>query len=407
MTARLFCLRLWRLLLAGGLAMAMLASCGGGGIAGIGSGGTGSFAFGPIAAFGSIIVGGTRYEDREAQVLGDDGEPLSRSELALGMVVEVNGSPLAAAPAGQPYVREGRAETVRVATVVVGPLQAVDALAGTLTVFGQRVAVNAGTVFGPDLAGGLPALAALPAGTALEVHGFVDAAASGRITATRVARASAAAAFRLRGIVQDLDTGSRTFRIGQARLSYAGLEQAAQQAGLANGVLLRVRAMRTALPGGSFQLDQIGSGQRQIEDRDDVEVEGRITRFASPFDFDVEGIPVDARQAEFDEDPARLALGVRVEVEGRIRNGVLIAEEVDIEDDDQDPTGTVELEGRIASLDRAARTFRLGDYLVRYGAQTAFDDGSEADLADGVAVEVEGRIVAPGVIDALVIEFDD
>ncbi|RPH67003.1 MAG: hypothetical protein EHM83_02620, partial [Burkholderiales bacterium] len=82
---------------AGGLVVAsvalMAASCGGGDLAGVGSGGTGnrlaSVSYGSIAGFGSIIVNGVRYDDRAATVSSDDGT--TRGALGLGMVVEVRG----------------------------------------------------------------------------------------------------------------------------------------------------------------------------------------------------------------------------------------------------------------------------------------------------------------------------
>ncbi len=67
---------------------AFVAGCGGG----VGSGGTGSFASGPITGFGSVIVGGVRFDDSTALVEDLDGTRRSRDELRLGMTVEIDGS---------------------------------------------------------------------------------------------------------------------------------------------------------------------------------------------------------------------------------------------------------------------------------------------------------------------------
>ena len=66
--------------------VAHLAGCGGGGldIAGISSGGTGSFTSGSISGLGSIIVNGIRYDDSSASVSGSVD---SASALRPGMVV--------------------------------------------------------------------------------------------------------------------------------------------------------------------------------------------------------------------------------------------------------------------------------------------------------------------------------
>lgn len=70
------------------------------------------------------------------------------------------------------------------------------------------------------------------------------------------------------------------------------------------------------------------------DDRDDDnanpnELEGRVTAYTSPSSFSVDGIPVDASAA-----PRALAVGMRVEVYGTMTNGVLVASRVQIEDSD-------------------------------------------------------------------------
>lgn len=76
------------------LGTALLPACGGGGtgLAGISSGGTGSFTTGVVVGLGSVIVNGIRYDDRSATVRlnGGVGQP---GDLQLGMVVRIQGSP--------------------------------------------------------------------------------------------------------------------------------------------------------------------------------------------------------------------------------------------------------------------------------------------------------------------------
>ena len=72
------------------------------------------------------------------------------------------------------------------------------------------------------------------------------------------------------------------------------------------------------------------------DDRDDDnanpnELEGRVTAYTSPTSFSVDGIPVDASGA-----PSTLAVGMRVEVYGTMANGVLVASRVKIEDGDDE-----------------------------------------------------------------------
>ncbi|MEZ5738630.1 MAG: hypothetical protein R3E68_03630 [Burkholderiaceae bacterium] len=79
------------------LAAFLLAGCGGGSeVLGPGSGGTGTSvtttAVGPISGFGSVIVNGVRYDDSLARVSDERGTTLSRSQLRLGMMVQIRGS---------------------------------------------------------------------------------------------------------------------------------------------------------------------------------------------------------------------------------------------------------------------------------------------------------------------------
>lgn len=70
------------------------------------------------------------------------------------------------------------------------------------------------------------------------------------------------------------------------------------------------------------------------DDRDDDnanpnELEGRVTAYTSPTSFSVDGIPVDASAA-----PRTLSVGMRVEIHGTMVNGVLVASGVKLEDSD-------------------------------------------------------------------------
>src|SRR5438552_3998259 len=207
----------WRAPICALMAAAAIGGCGGGGIsAGVDTGGTGgempTYSYGPIDGFGSIIVNGVRFDDTLATVLDDDGAAHSRSELKLGMVVAVDAGPISTDAAG---VRTSTAIRVQWNTDLDGPVQAVDLTAGTLTVIGQTVSVDAKTVFD-----GLPnGLASVQAGQQVEVHALLDASA-GRHVATRVELKMNLAEFKLRGQIAGLDVMARTFTIGTATVSY-------------------------------------------------------------------------------------------------------------------------------------------------------------------------------------------
>lgn len=375
-----------------------LAACGGGGSAGVGSGGTGSFAVGPISGFGSVIVNGVRYDDSAATVVDDDGNTAGSDDLKLGMVIEVTGSAIDR-PADPTQPATASASAIRYGSEIKGPVEAVDVGAGRLTVLGQTVEVSARTVFDSPLAGGL---AALSPGQIVEIHGVAGA---GRLVATRIELEDATSSYKLRGAITDLDTTARSFRIGSATISYAGLSS---PPALANGNLVRVR-LNTTPVAGVWTATELRTGARPVDDRDEAEVEGVVTAFTSSSRFSVDGIPVDASGATFEDGvPGDLAVGVRVEVEGRISNGTLVARKVEFEDDDDDDRGQIELHGTIEGLNTAAGRFTLRGVTVDYRNATYEDGRTEASLVNGARVEVEGRLAADGVtVEAIEIDFED
>lgn len=392
-----------RSLLAGGAASTALAllGCGGGdGFAGVGSGGTGSFGSGPIRGLGSIVVGGVHYDEANARILGDGGAALARDALRLGVVVEVEASEVRTERDGK---RRADATTVGVRSEIEGPISAIDLAADTFTVLGQVVELTPATVFDDDLPGGR---ASLRVGQIVEVYGLLQP--DGRYTATRIDDEDSATRYKLRGRVSGLNAAARTFRIGTTVVSYAGITPAG--ATLAEGSYVRVE-LQTSPQGGTWTAVDVRvygagialppTGRGGVE----VELEGYITDLTSERSFSVSGIPVDASGVRWL--PAGLAVGVRVEVEGRYANGLLTATEVELEDDDDD--GEFEIEGTIDSVDAVAATFSIRGVTVDYSDPALrFKGGDATRLTPGVRIEVEGHLDADGTtLIATEIEFDD
>lgn len=372
----------------------------GDGSAGIGTGGTGSFsgsfASGPIRGFGSIIVGSVHYDEAGAQILGDDGQPASAADLRLGMTIDVSGSEVARDAGGR---QRARASSIHVRSEIEGPVTAVDIAASTFTVLGQVVRVTASTVFDDDLRGGL---AALRVGQVVEVHGLLQG--DGRYTATRIDDEDDTGPWKLRGRVSEHDGRARRLRIGTTTISYADL--ADDFPDLAEGRYVRVEFDITPDAGGTWnarRLDVFHSAIRTpAAGGVKAEIEGYITSFSGPTRFAVNGIEVDASGARWL--PAGLGLGVRVEIEGTLgEDGVLIAREVEIDDDDDE----FEIEGSIASVFPGNQTFVVLGVTVDYSG-ARFSHGTASGLAPGVRVEVEGRLAGDGTtLVASKVEFDD
>ena len=257
---------------------------------------TAAFTQGTITGFGSVIVNGVRFDDSSCTVTDDSGTAQALSALRLGMRVEIDSSAVDTATA------TARAHAVRFGGLVTGPVEAVDAAAGTLTVLGQGVDVGSSTVFEDSLTGGLAAVAS---GAVVEVHGLLDSA-TGRIVATRIEAERSATSYKLRGPVSALDTTAKTFRIGGATISYAAVTTVPST--LADGVSLRVTLATTAVAG-VWQAQSLGAKLRSTTTAAQAHVRGAITAFTSATAFSVDGIPVDASSASFPDGSTGLALG--------------------------------------------------------------------------------------------------
>ena len=381
------------------LVAGLVAACGGG----VDSGGTGvqptSFASGPITGFGSVIVNAVHYDDRTATVRDGSGTARSRDDLRLGMTIDVRGSKIATDSTGNAV---STATSIVFSSEIVGPVTANDLVGRTLVVLAQTIDIGASTVFAESLAGGQ---AGIGVGSIVEVYGRLDVA-TGRYVATRVEAKPLGTRFSVRGIVAGLDTVARTFSLGALPISYAGVGSV--PASLGNGRFIRVALGAVPGAGGVWPATALSDGAPAIEDHDEAKLEGRVSAFASPTAFSVNGTPVDARNAQVDG--TGLGLGAQVEVEGTIREGVLVATKVKVKNEGDEGEGDEEFEvrGPIVTIDRVAKTFVVREVTVSYEGSVDFHGGTAADLAVGREVEARGRLSEDGTrLAAERIDFKD
>lgn len=370
---------------------ALLPACGGGtDIAGVSSGGTGSFTSGVIVGLGSVIVNGIRYDDSAASVTVD-GVSSSAAALKLGMVVRIQGSAITP-PASAGALATATATSIAYGSEWKGLAEQVNVGSGTFTLLGQTVRVLGSTVFSEGQFDGTLE------GRFVEVYGFVNAS-NGSLQASRIEIESGAPErYRLSGVVSGLTDS--TFLLGTALINHASADK---PAGLANGQLVRVELLTTQ-QNGAWVATEIKADDfsDELGDDDEAEIEGVITAFTSSAAFSVNGIPVDASRIT---PPAGLALGVRVEVKGAISGGVVLATEIDIKTDDEVESQHFEFHGTVSELDTTAKTFVVRGYTLRYDGQTVFDIGTAA-WADGLSVEVKAVLDNSGHLLATEIEQD-
>ena len=153
---------------------------------------------------------------------------------------------------------------------------------------------HARIVFSDSLAAGLSAVLA---GAVIEVHGLADAA-TGHISATRVAAASSATRYKLRGTVAGLNSTAKIFNIGAAAISYAALASTAVPSTLANGLARRVE-LATAQSAGFWVASALGVKGLHTDHGNGLggQVRGKITAFTSATRFTVDGVAAAAPPA--------------------------------------------------------------------------------------------------------------
>ncbi len=268
-----------------------------------GTGGTGISVSGPISGFGSIVINGVHYDERGAHITVD-GASVDGSALRLGMVADVSGTRAADGLTGV-------ADSIVVWSVAQGAITQVEG--STFTVMGMRLALHSMSVVDVDR---------LSEGRYVQVWGL-QADTSGRSwQVTRVAAADSSPSV-VTGTVKKHD-GVR---------SVNGIRLVGDKAhGLSEDVIYRLQGQWDG-EGQQLEVQSV----RRVEvahpaaSGKEVEIEGVVTSTLSGSRFTLGAVTVDA-SAVLDM-AATLQVGQRVEVEGRWQGAVLVATEVEREDD--------------------------------------------------------------------------
>ena len=163
---------------------------------------------GTITGFGSIVVNGIRF-DTDSASIDVDGNPGTQSDLKVGHVVVVRGTM-------DDDGTNAVADAVSFGDVVEGPISAIDTDAGTITVLGQLIVIDADTSFDDDIS---PAsIDGLNVNDTVEVSGFF--LADGSVSATRIERKPAGTEFEITGHISNLS--GTTFDINDLVVDFSG-----------------------------------------------------------------------------------------------------------------------------------------------------------------------------------------
>ena len=395
-----------------------LNACGGGGgssssggsdtTAGIG--GTG-IAVGKVTDFGSVYVNGDIFNTDMSQFIVDGNSSATQNDLALGMVVRIKA-------ATENGVYTGVAIEVVYDDEIEGPIATVPVLNGTtktFDIFGQTITIDEiGTLFnGTNFDN-------INQNDVVEISGF--RVSDTEIDATYVeykgTLVPGVTEVELRGTIQGLagTPPTQTFQVdGTSITTNAMTELDVPNNMLVDNLYVEVEGiieadMSVTADRVEFEDDDFG------DEVDDVSLQGVVSNYFGIDNFEIDGQPIDASNAQLTPANAAALLqnGVEVEVEGDIVGGILIADELEIED------GEAELRSYVSMVMPGNNTFEVtyaslpGSVVVRVDTQTVFEDETGAVpqnfsinlLNVNDFVRVEGREVNNEVVASIVKRTD-
>jgi len=370
------------------VALLMLVSCwssGGGGSGpladGGGIGGSGIISNGVVSAFGSILVNGTEFDTGDAVIIveGEElgvGDDITRDNLDVGRVVTVKGT-----RNDNSFV----ADRVTYNDNVDGPVESIidiDATTKEIVVLGQTVIVNVVTK--------LKAIAfdTIAPNDLVEVSGLVDD--TGAVWATFLEKTGEfipGVVVEVKGFVDNLDTDLETFEINDLTVDYSLADTGGLPGGLpTNGLLVEVAGTLDATGGAMLATKIELENEVDAVNSDEIEITGFVTDFVSASEFVVgnQMVQADEDTVYVDGTAEDIALGVKLEAEGTLVDGVLFAWEIEFWDPDQ-----IEVEGIVTNF-VSVFEFTVGDQVVNTDADTVFEGVAPGDIAVGIKLEIKG-----------------
>jgi Domain of unknown function (DUF5666) len=363
----------------------LLASCGGVGEDGSGAAPPDTLTTGVVNGFGSVIVGGVRFDVSGADIVVDGAAGRSQADLRVGMVVEVTGT-LAADGAS------GGATRVVYESLLRGTIDDLPA-ARTVRVLGQSVVIDDTTVFA-----GAAGADDLRAGDRLQVSGFRSP--DGSLKATFVSRESGTGDLQLTAFVTSV--AGNIVRLAGLDVSIANATLVGVTApSLAPGQLVRAVLQAPPVAGAAVATRLTLIDTRLSDALRKLQVQGIVAQWdAAAGQFKLNGltVQVNANTQYQDGTVADLANGARVEVSGAFSSSQLLtADKVRIVSGMLSGYGR----GRVTAVNVAEKRFNLLDIPgidIRLRAGTLLNDNSLAggvlrldNLAVGDEVFVLGR----------------
>jgi len=332
-------------------------------LAGIHAGGAPATSKGTVSQFGSIYVNGVRYDTNQTVFL-IDGELGYESNLQVGQVVTVFGSIDAGGTTGT-------ADLVIYEDAVEGPVTGIDPLLDRFTVLGQTIIVTDDTSY--SFRESADSLSDLRDDDIVEVSGHVNA--DGVVVATHIGSATADDGFDVTGTVISVSNESYSLTIGGLEVDFS----AANIYGLPSGIpdVGQQIEVTGSYSSGEFVAATISNAPRAISafPGDEVEIEGLVTNYVAPWNFEVDGVPVSIGWGTQFEGGwlFHIVPNAKLEVEGYFASdGRLVADAVEFE-----RTGSNRIEGQVENV--FGDEVVVGGVTVRVDTETEYEDNGDAD----------------------------
>ncbi|NWO06256.1 MAG: hypothetical protein HLX50_11330 [Alteromonadaceae bacterium] len=374
------------------VAFSIFSACGGGGGGGIGIAdggirGTGS-SVGPVSGFGSVFVNGVKFETSNIlnrRVENNDGLS-SEDDLEKGMILRVEGqwSPDGTGTAESlEYDDTFRGTAANVSVTKVDSSGAPET--GTFIVLGQTISFDRRTVIRLDnefadasaLEGKLVRISAWPSVDSYRASyiGELDTLPENLVELEGLGRYDSGDL--LIGTQRIIVPGDRVFADGLTADAIGQTGQRIEVEGEYDGAIITARTIRPAD-------DRRYEGQ----EGEDIEITGTVSGYTPrATSFFVNGVDVSiTSDTEFDDlDRDQLTDNMLVTVEGDFRDGIIVAEEVELFE------GNADVEASVIKAGRLPDSWDIGGVIVVLTNSTVieFDDGLSS-ISPGVSAEVEG-----------------
>ncbi len=354
-----------------GLITLQLTACGSSeDTAGIDASGSPVATQGTIDGFGSVIVNGIRFDSSKALILVN-GQAATEDDLRTGYQVTVTGT------LGENS--SGVAEKIEFYPELIGEITQIDEEKNQLLVSGRLVQINFRTLFGNNIESN--DIDGLTIGDRVQISGHQNT--EQLLTATRIDIDSELTAnlIQLSGEISNLDESMHKFTLANTVINYAGASLINIYGNrLNNRMRVTVKGTKSTL--GEIQAQQIYDLNYDVDsDIQYLKIEGRITRFTSTTDFEVNGIRCTANsQTEYEFAPAtNLQQDAYVEISGsKNSSGILVANRIqfDLEDENH-------VEGQVTSISInsgfiATGSLQIGDVRVKTTSSTRYEDRSDS-----------------------------